>query len=259
MREVAEFDPRLHLIPRLAQISRVTAAFSTRHGGVSGGPFESLNLGAKTGDDPARVRENRQRFFGSFGVDVEQVARAEQVHGAAVTSIDRAGRVDGVDGLVTRVPDVALAIATADCAAVLLVDPTARVVGACHSGWRGTQQNIARNTVSQMVRLGAEPERLLAYVSPCISADRFEVGEEVATQFDAKYVSHPDEGGRPHVDLKAVIRDQLLEEGLNADEIEVSPLCTFERTDLFYSYRAESGSTGRMMGFIMLRDADEQG
>lgn len=232
------------------------AAFSTRNGGVSEGEYSTLNLGGSTQDRPERVRTNRQRFFGTFGVSLQQLALAEQVHGAEVAQVAAPGRFPGVDALVTDQPGIALAIATADCAAVLLVDPDASVIGACHSGWRGTRGNVVGATIKAMSDLGADTERIHAFVSPCISARNFEVGEEVAAQFNPVYVSLPHAGARPHVDLKAVIRDQLLDLGVQANAIEVSSHCTVDRSDLFFSYRAEGGKTGRMLGFIAIDEEE---
>ncbi|HEX7070283.1 MAG TPA: peptidoglycan editing factor PgeF [Rhodothermales bacterium] len=238
--------------PRLSRLPGVVAAFSTRRGGASTAPFASLNLGLRLAGEDEQVYGNLARFFGEFGIDPEQIATAEQVHGAGVARVSTPGKYAGVDALVTDVTGLPLCIATADCAAVLLADPQARAVGACHSGWRGTVANIVSNTVHEMTALGAERGRIQAFVSPCISAANFEVGEEVAAQFDPRYVIRHESYARPHVDLKAVLRDQMEDAGIPAPAMEFSPFCTVEHTDLFYSYRAEGGRTGRMLGFVML-------
>ena len=242
----------LIIYPVVGTLDGVTAAYSSRLGGVSGKPFASLNLGGRTGDDLSAVERNRQHFFAHFGIGLDQLAVAEQVHGSDVALIQTPGFYEGVDGLVTRTPGIALTIAAADCAAVLLADPTARVIGACHAGWRGTVGRVVDRTLELMATAGASAERTYAFVGPCISDQRFEVGEEVAAQFDARFVIRRPAPARPHVDLKAALVHQLTSAGVGAASVEVSPFCTYERTDLFYSYRAESGTTGRMMGFIML-------
>lgn len=234
----------------------VVAGFSTRHGGVSAGPHASLNLGLSTGDAEANVRENRRRLFASVGVAPGRAVVAGQVHGAEIEAVTKPGLYAGRDGLVTRVPNLLLCIGAADCAAVLLADAEAGLVGACHAGWRGAAAGIAEKTVSALKEMGAAPERVRAYVSPCISAEQFEVGPEVAAQFDAPFVVRDPRWDKPHIDLKTAIVAQLRSAGLAAGCIEVSPRCTMSEPDDFFSYRASGGTTGRMMGFIGMRDAD---
>jgi polyphenol oxidase len=228
----------------------IVAGFSTRTGGVSEPPFTSLNLGLTSGDDEQRVLENRRRLFEPLGFSTDQLAVAGQVHGAEIKEVTEPGLFPGFDAMVTDRAGIMLCISAADCAAVLLADPEARIIGAAHSGWRGTVARIAAGTADAMERLGARRERLHAYVSPCISAERFEVGPEVAQQFDPLFVRYVNGKQRPYVDLKAAIVAQLQEAGVRPDAIEVSPYCTVADTERFFSYRAEAGQTGRMMGFI---------
>jgi hypothetical protein len=237
----------------LNQRDGVVAGFTTRHGGASTAPYDAFNLGLHTDDDPAAVRENRRRLAAAFGMTPDRLATAGQVHGTAVHLVDAPGHVPDCDGLVTTAPEVLLCISAADCAAVLLADSAASVVGACHAGWRGAAGGIVAATVEQMVAHGAEPDRLRGYVSPCISANRFEVGPEVAAQFADAVVDHPPDADKPHVDLKAAIVRQLHAAGVPAPQIDVSPHCTMTETDTFFSHRGEDGVTGRMMGCIGLR------
>ena len=237
----------------LSNLPGITAGFTLRHGGVSEGPFQSLNLGFSTGDESDLVLENRRRLFRSRAIDVTRLAIAGQVHGSEILEVSDPGLYPGYDALVTSERDLTLCITAADCAVVLLADPEAGIIAAAHSGWRGTVAEIASKTVDRMTKLGAQTERIRAYVSPCISADQFEVGPEVAEQFDASYVIPATSSRKPHVDLKAAIRDQLLDRGLASDAVDVSPRCTFTETQHFFSYRAER-TTGRMMGFICLKN-----
>ena len=231
----------------------VAAAFSTREGGVSEGPYASLNLGLSTEEDDETVWKNRWTFTEALGFTPEQLALAGQVHGDDILSVDEPGLFRGYDGLVTDRRNLLLGITAADCTAVLLGDPEARVVGACHSGWRGTVARITPKTVAAMRKLGADPSNTHAWISPCISERHFEVGPEVAEQFDDDYVTQPANGRNPHVNLKAALRDQLRDAGLPTAQIEVDPQCTFADTDTFYSHRAEGGTTGRMMGVIGMK------
>ncbi|MEM1126350.1 MAG: peptidoglycan editing factor PgeF [Bacteroidota bacterium] len=236
--------------PSLDALPGWVAAFSTRLGGVSAPPFGSLNLSRSVGDKPDAVAANRALVCTALGVRADQLAVAGQVHGAEVCVVEAPGLYPGFDGLVTAVPDVVLTLTAADCASVLLADPVRRVAGACHAGWRGTVAGIVGRTVSQMQDLGADPSGMQAYVSPCISAAHFEVGEEVAAAFAPAYVVRPAGRPRPYVDLKAALRDQLVEAGVRASHVTVDPRCTYADRTLFFSHRADQGQTGRMMGFV---------
>lgn len=240
------------LRPDALAVDDVVAGFSLRHGGVSPRPFDTLNLGLSTGDDAANVHENRRLLFDQEGLTSEGLAIAGQVHGKEVLTVDTPGLYPGFDGLVTKTAGVVLCITSADCAVVLLADVRAGVVGACHSGWRGTVERVASHTVAAMVRMGAQTRRIRAYISPCICTDHFEVGPEVAVRFDEVHVVRRPDWPRPHVDLKAAVAAQLVDSGVDSDFIETSSRCTFAETHDFYSYRAENGATGRMMGFISL-------
>jgi polyphenol oxidase len=231
----------------------IAAGFSTRAGGKSAAPYGSLNLGRSTDDDPAVVADNRRRFFDALGFTPEAAAIAGQVHGTRVETVTTGGLYTGTDGLVTATPGVLLCITAADCGAVLLADPDAQVIGACHAGWRGAVGRIVAETVRAMQALGADPARMRAYVGPCIGPEAFEVGPEVAAQFDSAFVQDGPRG-RPHVDLKGALRAQLVEAGLAEASIEVSPCCTVAEADRFFSHRASGGTTGRMMGAIGMRN-----
>ena len=187
----------------------------------------------------------RARLGAQLGLPVASVG---QVHEASVAVVREAGHVPAHDGLVTDAPGLLLSVMAADCGIVLLADPEAGVVGACHSGWRGTVAGVVTETVRAMGRLGADPARTLAYIGPCISAEAFEVGEEVAARFDAAVVERRPEWARPHVDLKAELARQLTEAGVG--RLEVDAACTVADNDRFYSYRAEAGTAGRILGFV---------
>jgi hypothetical protein len=231
----------------------IAAGFSQRQGGVSEGPFASLNLGLRSGDRAERVLENRRRLFRPLGFDVTDLAVAGQVHGSDVRVVKEPGLYGGCDGLVTTEAHLPLCITSADCTVVLLADPQAGVVGACHSGWRGTVEKVAAETVRRMIECGAAAAGMRAYISPCISTEHFEVGPEVANRFCADHVVRRADWPKPHVDLKGALASQLIRAGIDGRSVEISGRCTFAETDSFYSYRAEGGRTGRMMGFIALR------
>ncbi|MES3629752.1 MAG: peptidoglycan editing factor PgeF [Longimonas sp.] len=244
--------PRSPVIrPRLAQASGLVAGFSTRYGGVSSPPYDSLNVGPDVDDAPEAVAENRRRVCDALGIASDQLARAGQVHGATVRKVDAPGYYPDCDALVTTTPTLFLSVVTADCAAVLCADLEAGVVAACHSGWRGTVAGILPNTLEAMKQQGATPTRIQAYISPCIGVDAFEVGPDVAAQFDEAVVDTT-YGGRPHVDLKRALHRQLRAAGVPEAQIQVDAHCTASSEGLF-SHRANGPATGRMMGVIGYR------
>lgn len=186
----------------------------------------------------------RQRLATATGLPVASVG---QVHEARIAVVREPGHVDAHDGLVSDQAGLLLSVVAADCGIVLLADAEAGIVGACHSGWRGTVAGIVGATVEAMAALGADPARIEAYIGPCISTDAFEVGEEVAAQFPASEVVRKPEWPRPHVDLQAALRRQLAAAGVTSIEADAS--CTVG-DPRFYSYRGEGGTKGRMLGFI---------
>jgi YfiH family protein len=183
------------------------------------------------------------------------MAGVRQVHGNDVAVVRTPGIVSDHDALVSDVPDLLLTVVAADCALILLADATAGVIGACHSGWRGTVGAILPRTLGAMTDLGADPARVNAWIGPCISAESFEVGEEVAARFAAAAVVRRAEWPRPHIDLRSALLDQLGGAGVSAEQVEVDDRCPALDTSEFYSYRAENGTRGRMIGYIGRRGA----
>ncbi|MEM8599906.1 MAG: peptidoglycan editing factor PgeF [Bacteroidota bacterium] len=234
----------------------LVAAVTTRR--APDGGHTAFDLGTNTAITLETRQAHQRALLQALGFRAndppdEVLVLAGQVHGADVETVTTPGVYRERDALVTRMPGLLLGIQVADCTPVLLADPEAGVVGAAHSGWRGTVAGVVPSTVAAMQALGAEPSRMRAYVGPCISQQHFEVGPEVAVQFAERFVTIPVPGAKPHVDLKGAIRTQLLNGGLRAAHIDVAPGCTVAETDRFFSYRAEAGQTGRMLGVIGLR------
>ena len=236
-----------------APVPCVVAGFTTRRGGVSKSPFDSLNLAVSTGDKRELVENNRELLLEAVGFDSGHLAIAGQVHGTNVAYVGSPGLVPDTDALITETPGLLLGMVAADCAIVLVADSGGAVVGAAHAGWRGAAGGIATGLVEGMKTRGCRADTLLAYVSPCISQKRFEVGPEVARQFDSRFVAANPETGKDHVDLTGVLRDQLACAGIDVARIQIDGRCTFDNPDLYYSYRAQHGVTGRMMGYIGIR------
>lgn len=235
-----------------------TAACSCRLHGESDLRPGMLNLALHVGDDPVKVRNNRQRFAEAIGVEASRFTTCAQVHGnrvAVVTeelvgrgALDQTGTIAETDALVTRLADVPLLLFYADCTPVLLADPVTGAIGLAHAGWRGTAAGIARKTVKAMVeRLGVRPENLLAAIGPCIGSCCYEVDQTVREQmpgYERFFISK--ENNRYWLDLSGMNCCQLQEEGLLPEHISLADVCTHDNHELFCSYRYENGKTGRM-------------
>ncbi|MDB5096877.1 MAG: hypothetical protein JWM80_1298 [Cyanobacteria bacterium RYN_339] len=232
--------------------------FSTRRGGESEGPFAALNLGVSAGDDEATVRRNRAAWATALGM-TGPIQGMHQIHGGDVQAVaQRAQETLYGDAIVSATPGLPIGIYTADCTPILLHDPGTGAVGAVHAGWRGTVARVVMNAAQRMVdELGGDPARLRAAIGPAIGPCCFEVGEEVAAAIAAQgwpgweRAIVRDARPKPHVDLFAANRDQLLAFGLRAENVFVSHACTSCDADHYFSWRRDQGRTGRMQAAIM--------
>lgn len=241
------------IVPKLGDSgSEVHAAFSLMNPTlVHERRIPGLNLSVSTDENRSVVMSNRAEWFSSLGLQDEHVARGRQIHSSIVHIVSKGGIHDDGDGFVTATRGVAVSVLVADCAAILLADKQAGVVAALHAGWRGTVGGIIKNGIEAMISLGALPENIEAFVSPCIEQSHFELGEEVASQFPDRFVdrlSYP----KPHADMKGWLTEQLLDCGVNKDHIEVSTHCTYGNDQQFYSYRRQGSKSGRMMAVIWM-------
>ncbi len=215
---------------------------TTRHGGVSAGPYATLNLSFSVGDDPGSVRENRRRVAAGLGASLADFVFARQVHGgqAAVVSAADRGRgtleagdaIGGADALITRDPGTVLAILVGDCVPIVLYDPVARVLAAVHAGWRGTVAGVTRAALAAMAGLGSRPADVLAGLGPAIAPDRYQVGEDVREGIiaglgdAAASVLRPDGTGRWLLDLWSANRIMLARAGVPESQIHVAAVPT---------------------------------
>lgn len=218
----------------------------------------TLNLALHVGDDAARVLRNRQRFAAALEVEAEKFTTCQQVHGSDVAvvtedligkgALDLADTIAGIDALVTNLENVPLLLFYADCVPVLLADTRRRVIGLAHAGWRGTAAQIAAKTVQVMGgRFGSDPADIMAAIGPSIGACCYEVDDYVRDQFSGYEEFFAAQGnGKYQLDLQGVNKQQLIECGVAAGNIVVANVCTACNSDLFCSYRAEQGKTGRM-------------
>lgn len=249
-------------------LSGVRHGFSTRIGGVSPAPWDSLNLGVGRGDDMDRVRENYRRFCAALGVDEHRAVLSKQVHEDNVRHVTaedcgkglfRDRDYTSVDAMVTDTPGIPLVVFSADCGILLLHDPDAGCVGAVHAGWRGCAAGIVEKTVREMVRLlGARPERILAAVGPCIGKCCFETDGDVPEAMRTSALGPEAEpylerrGPKYHVDLAGLNRQWLLHAGVAPEHIDICGLCTACRPDLFWSHRKMGEARGAQVAVICL-------
>jgi hypothetical protein len=229
-------------------------AVTTRRGGVSAAPYDTLNLGLHVGDDAADVVANRGRAAGAFGVGLGELVFARQVHGAAAVFVGGADAGRGArteddaladaDVLVTSSPGVTLAILVADCVPLALVDPAARVLAVVHAGWRGTAAGVVGAALDAMADVGGEAARVRAWVGPGVAAERYQVTDEVRDGLEGAVrpdalddgVARPDGPGHWLVDLAAANRQQLLRRGVPGGQIYDCGVTTAD--DRFFSDRA---------------------
>lgn len=232
----------------------IIAAQSTRIGGVSPKPFESLNLGLSVNDEESNVLKNRELFFSSLNITASQVAKSHQVHGTKVLHVKEPLSAEGFDALITGSPNVFLAVSIADCTPILIHDEKNNAVAAIHAGWKGTAGNITGNTLELMNEtFGTQGKDCKAFIGACIGYENFEVGIETAANFENEFKRFDASKQKWFVDLKKINKKQLIDFGLLSKNIEVSNYCTVKNSDLFFSHRKEKGTTGRMMAVIGIR------
>jgi YfiH family protein len=237
-----------------ADATGASAAVTTRRGGVSAAPYDSLNLGLHVGDRRVDVVENRGRAAASFGVDLSTMVFARQVHGTGVAKVGPAERGRGAtdqddavadcDVLLTTAPGVTLAILVADCVPLVLVDPDVPVMAAVHAGWRGTAAGVVGAAVRAMAEEGAAAERVRAYLGPAVDPRRYQVTDDVRDALAVAVAPAPLEAGIARADgpghwladLVAANRQQLEQAGLDPGRIHAATATTAD--DDFFSDRA---------------------
>ncbi|MFH0991839.1 MAG: peptidoglycan editing factor PgeF [bacterium] len=230
---------------------QIRCAVSTRLGGVSPDPL-SMSLSFNIGDARENVIRNRELFFSQLEIEPSLVIYPRQIHSCRVESVTVPGPVGECDALITDRPNLALAVTIADCTPILLFDPERMVIAAIHAGWRGTAQGIVERAVQQMIeKYSCSPSSFKAYIGPSAGPCCYEVGEDVASQFQAIFIQR--RGERIVLDLKSANQFQLLRQGLSQTNIEIAPHCTICNAQLFHSYRRDREKSGRMMASIVMK------
>ena len=244
---------------KFSKVKGLCHGFSLRHGGVSEGDYDSLNVGLRRGDDIDKAKKNIDIAGEALSLTRENLTLTYQTHTTNVAFLTRedVGRAEwpeGVDGIVTDMKNVPLMCYSADCVPTLLCDPVRSMIGAVHGGWRGTAGNIVEKAVGVMKEHGSNEKDILAFIGPAIGMCCYEVSLDVAERFfEYEDFVLEKENGKYMLDLKNITREQLKNAGLSDENIENSDICTSCRNEDFFSHRAQNGKSGLLGGFIELR------
>ncbi|NVM03940.1 MAG: peptidoglycan editing factor PgeF [Candidatus Helarchaeota archaeon] len=232
------------------EFDNLIAVFSTRKGGFSTPPYNSLNLGSSTDDLPENVINNRNNFFHTLNISEERIASAVQVHGDNVIIAEKSGNLGVGDGLITDICNIFLCGTYADCASVMVFEPYRKVIGLFHVGWKSLSIEIVKKGIRKICRVySIEPDNLLIGISPHIKQCCYVVRKDVAGLFEQKFLVKSGEE-QWKLNIENIIVKQLNEAGVEEENIERSNLCTSCNDDMFFSYRRDKRCTGRMLAVI---------
>jgi polyphenol oxidase len=253
-----------YLQPSWAAGKKLSAGFTTRNGGVSRPPYNSLNLGYNTEDPRHNVEANRSTLARAFDLAPHLLLTVQQVHGSNILVINEANPdlshflTIECDAVITDQPGIMIGILVADCYPVLLVDMQRQVAAAVHVGWRGAAAGLLGKTIKAMRDdFGCQPSQLHAAIGPGIGAHRYEVDRPVRDAFRNgsghwEEIAQETTLGKWHLDLRQSCMLQLQDAGLDPDKVEATAEDTCCHRELFFSYRRDQGQTGRQMGFVLL-------
>lgn len=230
------------------KFGNVICAVSTRKGGVSKEPF-GMNLSYKVGDEEEAVKRNRFLFFSRVGIPEKNIVTQNQTHSANITYCDNPKHLQNNDGIFTSVKSLFLSVSIADCIPVFIYCNDKKIVAAVHSGWKGTANEITSKMIFELKKkYSVNPASVYCYIGPGISVKYYEIGRDIISNFSGESLEFRDD--KIYLDLKKEIFSQLTDSAIPEANIEVSGYCTFERFDLFHSYRRDGNLSGRMMGVI---------
>ena len=253
----------------LSKHNAINHFVSTRIGGLSPPPYESLNLGFHVEDNAKTVLQNRERLAANIGIPLSDFTIPKQIHSGTVTIVTEEMRgkgaadfdtaIEATDAMITDVPRLCLTVLAADCVLVLFFDPQKKVIAAVHAGWRGTVKLAAQKTVETLKQdFNCNPTNLLVGIGPSIGPCHYEVGPEVIAQvadtFGSTngYITDKTPDGKGYFNLWEANKRQVIEAGIPAKNIEVAQICTYCNAHLFFSERHQKGRTGRFGAGIML-------
>ncbi len=225
--------------------------FSTKIGLGRTAPF-FFNLSFTVGDNAETVKRNREAFFNEIGLHPSQIAFQKQIHSDIITVVNEAGLIGASDAMVTAERGIGLAISTADCTPIFIYDKRNYIIAAVHSGWKGTTKKILEKTLNLLSKeFNSGADDLIVYVGPSISQKNYEVGKEVALQFDPKYLLY--DNSKIYLDVANPNLDMIYNFGIPENQVEQSLLCSFEEKDLLHSYRRDGKLSGRSLGIIAMK------
>ena len=240
------------IVPHSFPSKKIVCGFTTRSGGVSSAPFDTLNCGLNTHDNHSDVAKNHRLVYDFAETEQADVALMGQVHGSEVKSIQSGCLYRETDALMTATPGLLLCVQVADCIPLLLCDPVHHIIAAVHCGWKPITAGIAEKCVKKMVdEFSAEPESILAALGPSAGNCCYEIGPDVAKHLKPKALNK--RNSRIYGDLKKELSIRLIDTGLEREHIEICNECTICNEKLFYSYRRDGIQSGRMLGFIKLK------
>lgn len=243
----------------------VSHCFTTKLGGVSKGPYESMNLRLSSGDSCDNILKNYQIIADELKMDYKSFVLSKQVHKTDVVKVTNKHKGNGLireneflsaDSLVTNEKGIPLCTFYADCVPIFLLDTKKEVLALVHSGWRGTVNNISGKTVKFMTdNFDSDPSDIIAAIGPSVRQENFEVGFEVSDEFiNAGYSEFIDNSQvKPHIDLQGVVKHQLIKSGVKESAITDSELCTVKNSDIFFSHRVMGDQRGTMAAIAMLK------
>lgn len=247
----------------LSKFKEIDHFISDRAGGVSPAPFDKLNIGFNTKDDPKNVLKNREMLAKTNCFDLRSLTTLKQTHSNNIVvlnadikgrgAVDHDSALPDADALITNSTRAPIMVQVADCVPLLMFDPDKRVVAVVHAGWRGTLLHIAERTVEKMAAsFGTDPLNVIAGIGPSIGPCCYEVGHEVVDKADdmEPYIYY--KKGKPYLDLWEANKAQLMKAGVRSSNIEVAGICTKDNADIYFSSRANNGVTGRFGAVISL-------
>lgn len=248
----------------------IVAGFTTKIGGLSEGPYKSNNLGLHVFDQEETVIQNRSKLAMKLQFPLNQWVCAEQTHGSNIQYVDDKDRGKGskqyensiknCDGIYTNRPNILLALCYADCVPIYFYSPLENLVGMVHAGWKGTVKNIGQDFIRQWTKKGIPLNKIYIIIGPSICKQCYIVDNKVINEVqklqleNVKQFYNQFEENQYRLDLKGLNKALLLKSGVPESNIQLTSLCTSCDQSYFYSHRRDNGKTGRMMGFIGIRE-----
>jgi len=256
---------RFYTIDSFSKSGCVHHCFTTRHGGVSSGCYESMNLRYNCDDLKSNVDKNFEIICDALKIDKNNLVLSNQVHEDKIVNVGKGDCGNGIlyenkfksaDGLITDEPKVALVTFYADCVPIFFLDPVKKVIALTHSGWKGTVKRIGAKTVEKFVSdYHCERKNIIAAIGPSIHLCHFEVGEEVAEEFLKEFGEESVKmfGEKPHVDLQKSVFNTLTQSGINPENITQSGICTYCNWEDLFSHRKTMGKRGNLAAIMELK------